>query len=57
MDTKSRDKLLSVDIEVQLDSGFRRHERAVIQLHNRRGFTLIGRETQPLGDTPDAAIP
>ncbi len=40
--------VLAIDIDVQLQGGFKRRERAVIRLVASRGYTLIARESVPI---------
>jgi hypothetical protein len=47
LESRPNDRLLSIDIDVRLDDGFRRREHAVIQLNRTRGYTLLARETLP----------
>ena len=49
LDTRPGGKYLSLDIEVVLDEGLRRHEHAVILLDRTRGYRLLARESRPVG--------
>lgn len=40
--------VLAIDIDVKLDGGFKRRERAVIRLVPSRGYTLMARESVPI---------
>ncbi len=42
--------VLAIDIDVRLDGGFKRRERAVIRLATSRGYSLIAREAVPIVD-------
>jgi len=57
LESRPNDRLLSIDIDVRLDSGFRRREHAVIQLNRTRGYTLLARETLPTRLTPGDTAP
>lgn len=54
VNTRPGDRLLSLDIEVRLDDGFRRHEHAVLRLNRRGGHTLLAREARFTAATPEA---
>ena len=47
LDFGGRNAVLAIDIDVQLDGGFARRERAVVRLVPSRGFNLIARESLP----------
>ena len=57
LESRPNDRLLSIDIDVRLDSGFRRREHAVIQLNRTSGYTLLARETLPTRLTPADTAP
>jgi general secretion pathway protein K len=54
LDTGSRISVLSVDIDVRLNDGWSRRERAVIKLDRRNGYLLLARERIPTGGTLQA---
>ncbi len=57
LESRPNDRLLSIDIDVRLDDGLRRRERAVIQLNRSRGYILLARETKPAEQAPEDARP
>ncbi len=46
LETRPNDTVLSIDIDVRLDDGLQRRERAVIRLNRARLYTLLARETR-----------
>jgi general secretion pathway protein K len=57
LEARPNDTVLSIDIDVRLDDGLRRRERAVIRLNRARLYTLLARETRATGLQPAAAQP
>jgi hypothetical protein len=47
LDLGGRSAVLAIDIDVLLDGGFARRERAVVRLVPSRGYDLIARESVP----------
>lgn len=57
LESRPNDRLLSIDIDVRLDDGFRRRERAVVQLNRAQGYTLLAREVLPAALESEDARP
>lgn len=47
LDIGTGGKSLSLDIQVRLDAGMKRHEQAIIRLDRARGYELLARRTRP----------
>lgn len=48
-----KNAVLAIDIDILLDNGFARRERAVIRLVASRGFNLMARESVPIDGTDE----
>ena len=57
LEARPNDKVLAVDIDVRLDDGLRRRERAVIALNRTRGYQLLAREARPVHATEGSMQP
>jgi hypothetical protein len=57
LDTRRGNKLFALEIEVRLDEGLKRSEHAVVRLDRRQGYTLLARETRPVGDATREITP
>lgn len=57
LEARPNDRILAVDIDVRLDDGLRRRERAVIALNRLRGYLLLARQTRPVAPAGDDARP